>query len=126
MHASTLRLKYLTTNPNEKIKEQAKKSDEGKGGDGSQLPPHIFELARGNRDGSSILVDTKRGTIIWWKYDTKFLIPGDVDPYQTYNRNGNEDQRVVDQTGPVAWKIMSTYRPQTFVEVCKEQFRIMK
>ncbi|KAK0122534.1 hypothetical protein ONS96_009576 [Cadophora gregata f. sp. sojae] len=103
---------------------------------GSRFPPHIFALAAAGQYGSSILVDTKYNTIIWWKYDntylempeeftSKYTVLGCYADYSEDEVGGDEAQCEIDQCGPDAWGIMGAWRPEDFFEMCKDQFRIL-
>lgn len=85
------------------------------------MPLYMVRLAKCRRGGYDILIDTKRGVVIWWNKDCRWQEddhPGDVEPY------GGDD---IDECfSPEAWKVMPTFRVETFFEMCKERFSTLR
>ena len=76
-------------------------------------PPHIVTLASGGRYSYTILIDTERGTVIWWIDMLPWVRgapKGDVEPMEP---------------GAGDWRGMPTFRIRTFFDMCREQFLTM-
>jgi len=87
--------------------------------DDGRLPPHMFELARQYRHGYNIIVDTKRGVVIWWDdSDRDPAVGGPVG-------DAEPEDDCVKRWWKNGWKAAPTFRIETFFEMCKEQYTLL-
>jgi len=78
------------------------------------LPPHMVILAEGGRYSYTLVIDTERGTVIWWIQMLEWAEgapKGDVEPIHADLEE--------------SWQGMPTFRIKTFFDMCKQQYLTM-